>query len=310
METMQGTEDITMNVQTLTVGEPIKYGFGKINGGELSSEAATELSQQVSEHLVAVSPNAPSCCIDGRRCISCMDGQDTEPRPSVAGGALVTAYAAAELIGWFGADESSVTQRLGRINKLLQAAGIKPGTHCDESAVKNKFADNKTGCGADDRFNEIMMQHYDNKDIVTTLTQTILGEEFDDKAMDFASRDKVASIIAPWSPTDVVNAVGASTANNVEVLKSDDSPTHGHAELAVVFNFIDATTVDRDGLVDATGEQVFVVDMWYIDKLAKVLATGPDAESQYKQLKHAMVAYQAATYITLCDGSQRPIILQ
>ena len=62
--------------------------------------------------------------------------------------------------------------------------------------------------------------------------------------------------------------------------------------------------------MEETGNQVFVVDMWYIDKLARALAAGrPDAVEMYSKLKHHMVAYQVATYLALCDGTQRPAIL-
>lgn len=299
-----------MLVQNVTIGDPVGAGFGKISAGELSAKSAAELADQIKEYVVAVDSDAPSCCIDGRKCISCMDGQNTEPRPSVAGGALITAYAAAELTGWFSEDASPSSERLGRINRLLGAGQIKPGNHCDQTAVNAKFADGKTGCGADDRFSEIIVQPFDQAETIKAITSTIMGGEYDERFMQFISKGAVESNTVEWTPTNVIDALGAASGNNIEILESDDTPTHGHRELAVVFNFIDNTTVDRDSFVDATGEQVFVVDMWYIDKLAKVLATGPYASEQYSRLKHAMAAYQAATYITLCDGSQRPIILQ
>lgn len=49
--------------------------------------------------------------------------------------------------------------------------------------------------------------------------------------------------------------------------------------------------------------------MWYIKKLANAMATGVDAELQASQLYHAMVDFQVATYIGLCDGSHRAVVM-
>jgi len=115
--------------------------------------------------------------------------------------------------------------------------------------------------------------------------------------------------VAGWNPAAVIDAIGNEAA--VEVLDSDHAnhaPNHGHREFGVLVNYVDGTSLDRDGFTADTGEQVFVIDMWYIDKLANALATGPNATEQYEQLREAMVSYQVATYLTLCDGSQQALI--
>jgi hypothetical protein len=79
-----------------------------------------------------------------------------------------------------------------------------------------------------------------------------------------------------------------------------------HGEELVIFNYLEGTTIDRDALVHDTGKQVFIVDMWYIDKLAKRMAEGrPDAVAMFESLQHAMVAFQVATYLALCNGTHR-----
>jgi hypothetical protein len=88
------------------------------------------------------------------------------------------------------------------------------------------------------------------------------------------------------------------------VLEADNSPTHGHTEIALVVNNIEDTTIDRDGFFKQTGNQLFKLDMWYLKLAAKAMASGPHAEQQYSSLLNAMVAYQVATYIKLCNGSQ------
>ncbi|MDL2342130.1 MAG: hypothetical protein QFB87_03580 [Patescibacteria group bacterium] len=304
-------EDTRMQAQ-ITIGEPIGLGHGKIDGGTLSAESANELAEQVTEHLVSVDKMAPSTCIDGRPCGECMDGSPTEARPSVAGGGLLTAYAAAELTGWFEDDNLSTTGRLRNVGEYLGALQFKFGAHCDEGSVEKNFtavADDgsshpKIGCGADDLLVEILQQPYEHSDEVTALTAAVLSDGYDERYMHFVNDSEVAQHIADWNPTDLIDVLGAETANNIEILKG------AHAEVAVVFNFLPDTTVDRDAFVADTGEQVFVVDMWYINKLAKAMARGPEMVAQEQQLKHAMVAYQVATYLTLCNGSQRPIFLK
>ena len=94
-----------------------------------------------------------------------------------------------------------------------------------------------------------------------------------------------------------------------ETLLDDGEGVHGHREMMVVFNYEENTTIDRDAYFKATGKQVFVVDVWYLRKLANYMATGTEAETQASDLYHAMLAYQLATYVTLCDGSHRAAIL-
>ena len=68
--------------------------------------------------------------------------------------------------------------------------------------------------------------------------------------------------------------------------------------------------MDRDSLVQETGKQVFTIDMWYIDTLARAMAQGrPDAPVMFEKLRHAMAAFQVATYLTLCDGTHHPVIV-
>ena len=312
METVMRTNEDETCMPEITFGEPLGLGHGTIDGGILSHEGTQELVEQVKEHLVAVDPNAPSTCIDGRPCGSCMDGGSSQARPSVAGGGLLTAYAAAELIGWFENDLNSSAERLRNVGDFLKAKQFKFGAHCDESAVKKGFkivtGDGKeipkTGCGADDRLVEIIVQPHENSGEVSALTAAILDYEFNKDYMQFMSKEQVTSHTADWNPKQVIDNLGSETANNIEILQGE------HSEVAVVFNYIENTTIDRDAFVATTGKQVFVVDMWYLAKLARAMARGTQITTQEKKLQHAMAAYQVATYLTLCNGSQRPIFVK
>lgn len=317
---MKSIEDSALMNITSVVAEPIGIGYGNIDGGKLSSESAQKLAENVTEHMVNVDPLAPSTCIDGRPCVELMNGSATGPRASVAGGGLLTAFAAAELAGWLENDDSKTSARLRNVSEYLQALGFAFGAHCDQRAVENDFiardADGNatvndsgdtlaaTGCGADDKLVQILEQPYAHSAEVFNLTAAILGEDFDAGFTKFVSGEVVARRMADWNPKDLIDSVGGESSGNIEILSGQ------HAELAVVFNLVENTTLDRDAFVRDTGKQVFVVDMWYLDKLAKAMARGPEMVNQQKLLKHAMVAYQVGTYLTLCNGSQRPIFLK
>lgn len=287
---------------------------GTINGGELSDQGAAELAPEIQKHMVAVDPNAPSCCIDGRPCVRTLAGAPTAPRPSVSGGALTTAYAAAELTNWFGSNDSEDTAaRRGCVNQLLRANGIVPGAHCDELAVENHFEnpDTKTyetGCGAGDKLKQIIQKVYENKAATVKLLKPLMGTGYNENYTRFEGETAFQNKTKQWDPRYIIDAVGDSTA--IEVLASKyGEPNHGHREVAVLFNYQENTTLDRDAFTRETGEQIFTVDMWYIDNLAKALAeAGGKTSVEYERLKHAMVAYQVGTYLVLCDGSQRIMI--
>lgn len=292
--------------QNVTILEPVGIGYGTINAGELSNEEYEEVAAAASRNVVKVRPEAPSCCIDGRGCIECLDGTATEPRPSVAGGAAVTAYGAAELSGYFGDAGGTTSECIAEINSRLEAAGIPTGSHCDRVALESDFTDPesgapKTGCGANDKLVTILEQPYEHEAEVTAITGLVMGQWYDASAMARVDRAVLQRRIAGWNPKDTISIISGKDAHGIEVLEG------AHREVAVVFNFIEGTTIDRDAFIAETDKQIFVVDVWYLQKIAAALA-GQD-EALRTRMVHAMVSYQAATYLTLCDGSQRPIVI-
>jgi hypothetical protein len=301
-------EQLNINV---VVGDRIGSGYGNITAGKITDAELQEVGEQAPHYLVGVTKEAPSCCIDGRTCLYCMDREPTEPRPSVAGGAAVTSHAAAELAGWFEAnDPTDSNERVAMVVQQLALNGIKSGGHCDLSAYEAAFEGGKTGCGAADKEATILKIESENHEAISQLVESLWGERYANEHMAFTDKEVVQARVADLRAKAVVELLSGNDPHAIEVLASDDSDTHGHKEVAVVFNFIEGTTIDRDKFFEETGRQVFVVDMWYIDTLAQAMARGPEKEQQTAQLLHAMTAYQIATYLTLCDGSQPPIILQ
>jgi hypothetical protein len=281
---------------------------GTITGGQLDDRAANELLSAVTKNIVVVATDAPSRCIDGRPCVQTVAGGAPEPRPALAGGALVSGYAAALLTDWFGNEASQVDQ-LAQAHAVLTGAGLRAGTHCDEHAFAGQYFDaakhkTATGCGADDRLAEILQKLQDEPRAVQALAASLLGDKY--RAELLPSR---AVAVDTWDPKLIIDEVADNA--SIEILASPaDTPNHGHTECAVVFNYVSNRTLDRDAFVAASGKQVFSVDMWYLDKVAYALAAGANSHVPYEKLQHAMVAYQVATYLTLCDGSQRLIVLR
>ena len=297
----------------VVVLDQINAGVGEISAGKTTPDQAQETGEQIGKYIVTVDPNAPSCCIDGRNCIHTLAtneaDQKTSPRPSVAGGAGVTAYAAAELVGWFAPQDNRPTlDRFADVDTQLRNNGIVPGGHTAKSAVeKNYLKDGlpATGCGASDKFTDIAKRPFDSKDAVEKYTALAMGNDYNPDDMAFEDSQSVQTRLAGWNSKSVMEFVkNKSGGESIEVLEGE------HAEVLVVFNYVENTTVDRDAFVAATGKQIFVVDMWYIEKMARAMAAGrPNAVELYGKLKHAMVAFQVATYATLCDGTQYATVI-
>ena len=306
--------------------------LGSINAPDNDSAKPNVLVRDIEAYMSRVDPDAPSACIDGRTCNETMSGKPSEPRASVAGGALVTAYAANVLTGYYGPNDARTTaERLIDLgNSLLfpkQQSGrevkIISGGHVDQGAVDNDFetpnsGSQRTGCGATDYLPEILDIIYGHSEEVARITSALLGEQYNASLMSFVPQSAAAKQTTDWKPKVVVDTqLGLGGNGTVEILESGQSlPNYGHAEAAVVVNRAEDTTLNRDAFNnrpsadESNAVQVFALDMWYLDRMAKQLVGGPaNLEQEYQRLKHAMAAYQAATYIKLCDGTQRIIVV-
>jgi hypothetical protein len=303
MSHYEDNEPMAIELVEVTVGQALNVGSGNISAGEMTPEREERIGEGVRNNIVAVNPDAPGCCIDGRGCRECMNGQKSEARAKVAGGPLITAYVAAEVTGWFGDSEDSAEEKLERLAALLEANGVHVGGHVDINAASKEFIDpvtNKprTGCGANDRLPEILQVMHDDPETISALTDALLGEQQPVQEGP-VPKEEVVARNGKWNPKNVVNLLGNNDGGSVEILVDN------HREAAVVANYIEDTTVDRDGVIEDIDEQVFTVDMWYIDKIARAMTAGnPDGVQQFSELRRAMTGYQVGTYMTLCDGSQ------
>lgn len=312
---MQNSNEDLMKPIVATVTPPVEVGYGNIEAPKMSDEQAQELCETIADkYLVKVNKDAPGCCIDGRGCVHRLNGEQTEPGPKVAGGPLITSYAAAELIGWFEPNDStSVEERMSLINDKLEDAGIVCGGHCDTSAMASGFSENKTGCGANDKLPTIIENIGKNEGgIIGVGTGLIItsSDTYKPELADTIVKNAVNKPVKEWQAKALINQLGGKESSKIEVLASEEDETHGHHEVIVLANPNEGTTVDRDRVIEEEGIQVFALDTWYIDKLANALARGPESEHQFESLKHAMTAYQVSTLVTLGSGSHRIGVLE
>lgn len=313
----------TISMRHITIGEPLSKGDGHISAAGFDYRQSVELGNTINDrYLVDVDPDAPACCIDGRCALHTMAGEGTAlgVGPHISGGPLFTAFGAAELVPGYYGDKSAAASlgRLEEVKATLLAANIKLGAHVSEGAVRNGFKNpvtgaSQTGCGLNDGFKDVMDKPAAEKQFVDDTTALLMGTSFNADAMRFNAKGDIENRVSDYDPYKALNTFLGEERNygGVEVLGGE------HGEKLVVFNYHEGKTVDRDALVRDTGKQVFIVDMWYLDKLATAMAAGrPDAvdtpagPGMITRLTHAMVAFQVATYLALCDGSHRPVILK
>lgn len=317
-ERMLLAEEVLPKNINVVVGEPIGVGEGSIHT-DISAEEAQSLAELLPNYLVPVAKDAPGSCFDGRDCVGCLDNTDTEPRHSVAGGPLVSAYAMAVLTNWFGENApQSLQQRLTLLKDTLEVGGIRLGGHVDEVALASDYINHQTqkpatGCGADDKAPRaaeisalIASQAAADDEAVTALFRNFMDETFDaNKLAGIADAQRTISAYDDWDPLAPLQAVISSSPHGVEVLRADETPTHGHNEALAAAVKVPGMTIDQKALFRDTGYQIFPIDVPYIDRIAKTMAGGPRADEQYEALRHTGVAYQAGVYVALCDGSQR-----
>lgn len=282
-------EDLILS--DIIVTEKIGVGFGSITAPEMSQEEAEKEASEVAKYKVSIDWQNPAVCIDGRTLSKELSLSKLPIGAHIAGG-VETVLVGAEATGYHLKGKELVDS--------LANKGFTLGAHVDTFNKENDFHDG-TGCGACDKCDGNNRLFAANKSLLKDTVANLIGDDFSN---DIFEKLELTSV-------SVDNKLAKELAGEelTEVLVDDGEGVHGHREQMVVFNYEENTTIDRDAYFEATGKQVFVVDVWYIKKLADAMATGSHASTQAKELYHAMVSFQVATYIGLCDGSHRAVVL-
>src|SRR3546814_15511343 len=74
----------------------------------------------------------------------------------------------------------------------------------------------------------------------------VLGEE--QVPLQYRSTASMQRTLGAWRPQDVIDIAKSGSEDNVEILRSEHNPTHGHRESLVIFNYNDNTTIDSNRL--------------------------------------------------------------
>lgn len=295
--------EVQTSLVTIEIGRPIGFGDGALHAPIQTPEQLTALAEEIKQFLVPVNKGAAGVCMDGRSCEVTLAGTAPELGPQCAGGPLQTGFAAAELVAGFYGEKSAptATGRALEVGELLTAQGITIGGHTTVGAKDSGYRNPETGaeltgCGAGEKHilsTERIALGDKNVLSAAQALSGVLG------VTHYVAPELVAERNASYSPKAMHDIEAAQNeGKNHEVLVDI------HDELAVVWNKVRGMTLDRDSSVKVTGKRVFFIDAWYVDDIAKALATGrPDAVEMYPALHQAAVAFQLATYAELGDGS-------
>ncbi len=271
----------------ITITEKIGIGFGAIGAPDMSPEQAETETAEVANFRKAIEWRNPAVCIDGR---ILADLRKALPLGAHIAGGAETLLVAAKSVGYHLEGSALLT--------AAKEKGFILGGHDADTNKADNYS-NGTGCGACDKCDGNCGLFAQHQTAVEPMMQSLLGGDYDKELFDTLQLKPVTNNLKQFVSEDLI-----------ETLHDDGEGVHGHREFMVIFNYEEDTTIDRDAYFQATGKQVFVVDMWYIKRLADVMATGVDAERQASELYHAMTAFQVATYLGLCDGEHRAAILQ
>jgi hypothetical protein len=260
------------------------------------TEGVTMTPDQIKNQLTAVkgalrevNPETPGTCIDERSRIGTLNGEESvEPRHSAPGGPNIYALYIAELIGYFGDDDTSGKERLEQITGMINEAGISSGGH--------------QGCAANNGFEAILgLIGGQNSDQGRAYAMEQLGDNFDEQAYEqiIESAKKVVESgrYADWSEAvlieEVLGGKDGEAGTAIEVL---DGQHEGRTFARVKAG---SQTVDQTELHNAVGEDTFVNDEDYEDRIDMILADGPKAVWKAKLALHAREALLAALYPAL-----------
>lgn len=287
-ETRNLEGEIIMPAQ-ITVTSEIGVGFGGITAPEFTQAEAEAEASEADQFRVNIDWRNPAVCLDGRTL--------AEVAQALGLGAHLAGGAESLLVA---AKAAGLQLQGAELLAKAKERGFTLGAHVDSTNRAEGFA-NGTGCGANDKITTISDLFTQHKGGLEPTVQSLMGSDFNAGTYQDVT-------IAPVN--DDKNFLKDTVGEDLtETLLDDHEGVHGHREQMVIFNYVENTTIDRDAYFKATGKQVFVVDVWYIKKLANAMAEGVDAEAQASMLFHTMMAYQVATYIALCDGKHRAAVL-
>lgn len=315
--------------------------------GSLDKEALAKAVHEIvrSSECVVVCNHTDDGCIDGRCVIQLalpdsegfnikkVDDNTGNERAKVAGGGLITSLAMYKALG---EGVVSPEQDIIYIADEFAKKDIYCGGH---TGIHGSEEQNKTDCGANDRFDEIIDTAIKNREQIAKVTELLVeptGEGFSSDSLD-SSFDSWSDILTKSKYFD-----GSNGSQRLEAIKNgiliaqENMPIDkkasvlknlggDHNEILLVVNYAKGRTFSQTKLRETLIEQfpgvdpndlpqVFALDVWRIEELAHAVADLPEKatsrqrsdenrQERFSRALHAGIAYQVATYATLTDGS-------
>ena len=318
---------------------------------EAKSESAKDMVRDTHEivksgECIVRCNHADDGCIDGR-CVNelaypdgnkfitkYVDDNQGNERAKVAGGGLLTSLAMYKAVG---EDIVSPEEDIAYIARDFARQGVQCGAHTAGSHGSEVL--DKTGCGANDKFDEIMNVAITHRKDISDVSSVLIrpsGNGFDADLLG-SGLDKWSEILEVRGYFDGSNGVSRLDAIRDGILSAQATMLGnekasvlknlggGHNEVLLVVNYAKGHTFSQTKLREMLMErhpevadpdelpQVFVLDMWRVEELAHAVAnitpkdgterTEDEKQARYLTALHAGVAYQIATYATLTDGS-------
>lgn len=265
--------------------DPLKQEVNDVN--PMSIEELEAQADMARDCLREVRETTATTCIDERERIGTQDGNtNIEPRFSVPGGANVYGLYIAELSGYFDPQSPDDSQdRLSEVTSLLNENEVKSGGH--------------EGCAANGGFNTVLGLIYgDNLDAGKEYARSQLGDDFDaeiyDQVVEYARITFDSGRYANWDETMLFKELGDTAGQVIEQLNGK------HEARTLLRVDVSGKTVDQTDLHKlSNGEDSFVNDEGYCQRIEDIISDGPDAEHKQKLARHAREAVLSAIIVAV-----------
>jgi hypothetical protein len=294
--------DDTYQVEVASLGR-ILEGEGQIKS-TLPETEYDNFAEALRQSVTRIEEPDCAACGDGRLVKSLANGQTGRIRPRKFGGSLSPVVM------------MSLADRL-HIAALQDGESIYDASEEIAAALGNKESGHED-CGAAGglvkHIETLSVQSLEspNVQVVKTLVMAEgTGENADELlARPIRQASAYAEILKSqdWIGSDYVDRLAQIDPSTVEILETDDSPTHGHAEQAVVL--IDGPvdeegrpihTIDKGSLMELSGYQAFIVNLNEIRRDADIL--GGTSKQKAEFFAAALLHHVAGVYPSLGDGS-------
>lgn len=265
---------------------------GNIDGSIETHERLDEFTERVArgEFHVKTEIKLPCGCIDGR--CGC------KVRPDAAGGTM-TMVVADDLLEQKFAGDGTTADMTRNVFWYLREQGYEIGDHTAEII----HGEDNSGCGANDQLKKIYGIIADKQEQVRALAGAFgIVSTDEDHAAIIAGAARRTQFSTGREVLGVM--VDEAGEENIDVLRGD------HKEVVAVINHRRGTTLDRDAVAQAFGEnyEAFNVDVWAFEEGARALY--PNAsEAEIRRTVTAMVYYNIATTLALCGPNMRMVTL-